>query len=90
MKLSDPQRITSMAFNPARNVLYFVVSSPHRQSEIMMLDAKTSADSSTTTTMSMPKSLLHGHGIKHIAYDWVANNLYYAADGGNHCHFAHS
>jgi hypothetical protein len=30
-----------------------------------------------------PKSFMHGHGIKHIAHDWVTNNLYYAADGGS-------
>jgi hypothetical protein len=76
MKLDDAStgHITSMAYDKQNGALYYVLNSEHRVSEIWMADVKEGVRS--------PKPMLRGHGIKHIAVDWVGGNLYYASDGG--------
>ncbi len=75
VKLPPTQQITSMAFANGMDHLYYVVNSVPRQSEIMAINAN---DANATS-----RTLLLSHGIKHIAFDWVVGNVYYAADGGN-------
>ncbi len=78
VRLPPTQWITSMDYDSKAGLLYYVVNSSPRQSEIMSVRVD-DAD-------AIPRSLLRGHGIKHIARDWITGNLYYADDGGPSTH----
>ena len=72
MKIPSAGRIVSLAFAHHHGTLLFVFSQSPHHSEIMGLNARGN-DSA--------KSLLVGVGVNHIAHDWVAGNIYYAASG---------
>lgn len=67
--ISNVKQISSLAFNQADKSLYFVTNEQHHESQILVHDSETT------------RNLYHGMGIKHIAFDWVTGNIYYAANG---------
>lgn len=73
--IPNVKQISSLAFNQANKSLYFVTNEQHRESQIFVYD------------IISTRNLFHGMGIKHIAYDWVAGNIYYAVNGFKFTYF---
>lgn len=63
------KQITSLAYNQMEKSLYFATIGEDHESQIYILDGKSI------------KRLYHGTNLKHIAYDWVTGNIYYAVNG---------
>src|ERR1700677_3861607 len=65
------EKISSITFNPRGRGGYFTINK-HRGAKIMAWNSSNPGHET---------ELYEGHGIKHIAYDWIGDNIYYAADG---------